>query len=220
MGHTPHRPWIDAVKIQCKQCGTEVSRIQDVGNPWLDAGIVPYSTLHYRTDHDYWEQWFPADFVTESFPGQFKNWFYSMLVMSTVLENKAPFQTLFGYATLMSEDGTPMHKSKGNMIIFDDAAERVGSDTMRWLYANHTPEQNLNFPRIPTPDEMQKSAETGMPVRLSEKWMLVRRTLDKVWNIYWFFVTYANIDQFDPTRITYRWGSAANWIAGYCRSCN
>ncbi len=199
-GHTPHRPWVDAVKVQCKECGAEVSRIKDVGNPWLDAGIVPYSTLHYRTNPAYWQQWFPADFVTESFPGQFKNWFYSMLVMSTVMENKQPFKTLFGYALLMGEDGTPMHKSKGNQVVFDDAAERIGSDTMRWLYTNHVPEQNLNFPRIPSEEDMQKSAETGMPVRLSEKWMLTRRTLDKIWNVYWFFVTYANIDEFDPTQ--------------------
>ncbi len=120
--------------------------------------------------------------------------------MSTVLENTTPFQTLFGYATLMAEDGTPMHKSKGNMVVFDEAAERVGSDTMRWLFMNHVPEQNLNFPSIPSLDEMQKVTETGLPVRLSEKWMLTRRTLDKIWNIYWFFVTYANIDQFDPTQ--------------------
>ncbi|BCL84374.1 isoleucine--tRNA ligase [Ktedonobacteria bacterium brp13] len=199
-GHTPHRPYIDEVKISCAQCGAEVSRIKDVGNPWLDAGIVPYSTLHYLTDHEHWQQWFPADFVTESFPGQFRNWFYSMLVMSTVLENTNPFRTLFGYATLMAEDGSPMHKSRGNMVVFDEAAERVGSDTMRWLYSNHVPEQNLNFPAIPTPDEMQKSVVSGMPVRLSEKWMLTRRTLDKIWNVYWFFVTYANIDQFDPTQ--------------------
>jgi isoleucyl-tRNA synthetase len=199
-GHTPHRPWVDAVKILCKKCGSEVSRIKDVGNPWLDAGIVPYSTLHYRTNRKYWEQWFPADFVTESFPGQFKNWFYSMLVMSTVLENKTPFRTLFGYGTLMGEDGTPMHKSKGNLVVFDDAAERVGSDTMRWLFTNHVPEQNLNFPRIPTDEDVEKSSQTGLPVRLSEKWMLVRRTLDKLWNVYGFFVTYANIDAFNPTQ--------------------
>ncbi len=199
-GHTPHRPWVDAVKIQCKKCGSEVSRIKDVGNPWLDAGIVPYSTLHYRTNRKYWEQWFPADFVTESFPGQFKNWFYSMLVMSTVLENRTPFKTLFGYGTLMGEDGSPMHKSKGNLVVFDDAAERVGSDTMRWLFANHIAEQNLNFPRVPTDEDMEKSIQTGMPVRLGEKWMLVRRMLDKLWNVYGFFVTYANIDAFDPTK--------------------
>ncbi len=199
-GHTPHRPWIDEVKVRCSKCNDVVSRIKDVGNPWLDAGIVPFSTLHYRTDHSYWEQWFPADFVTESFPGQFRNWFYSMLVMSTVLENTAPFKTLFGFATLMGDDGTPMHKSKGNLVVFDDAAERVGSDTMRWLYTNHVPEQNLSFPRIPSAEDMEKSEQTGLPVRLSEKWMLVRKTLDKIWNVYWFFTTYANIDQFNPTQ--------------------
>jgi len=199
-GNSPHRPWVDNVKIACKGCGAEVSRVKDVGNPWLDAGIVPFSTMGYRSNPEHWKQWFPADFVTESFPGQFKNWFYSMLVMSTVLENTAPFKTLFGYGTLMGEDGSPMHKSKGNLVVFDEAADRVGSDTMRWLFTNHTPEQNLNFPRIPAPEDMEVSARTGRPVRLSEKWMLVRRTLDKIWNIYSFFVTYANIDGFDPTQ--------------------
>ncbi len=199
-GHSPHRPWVDNVKITCKGCGNVVSRIKDVGNPWLDAGIVPFSTMGYRSDPEYWRTWFPADFVTESFPGQFKNWFYSMLVMSTVLENTAPFQTLFGYGTLMGEDGKPMHKTGNNFVAFDEAAERVGSDTMRWLYANHTPEQNLNFPRVPTPEDMEHAERVGRPVRLSEKWMLVRRTLDKIWNIYTFFVNYANIDGFDPTQ--------------------
>jgi len=123
-----------------------------------------------------------------------------MVVMSTVLEEAPPFETLFGYATLMAEDGTPMHKSKGNAVVFDDAAARVGSDTMRWLYTNHVPEQNLNFPRIPTDEDMERAVQTGMPVRLSEKWMQVRKTLDKIWNVYWFFVTYANIDQFYPTQ--------------------
>ena len=86
-GHSPHRPWIDAVKIKCPNCGKTVSRIKDVGNPWLDAGIVSFSTLidpetkkvSYLTDKKYWQEWFPADFVTESFPGQFKNWFYSLI---------------------------------------------------------------------------------------------------------------------------------------------
>ena len=201
-GHSPHRPWVDQVKIACKGCGAVVERIKDVGNPWLDAGIVPFSTMGYRSNPEYWKKWFPADFVTESFPGQFKNWFYSMLVMSTVLENTAPFKTLFGYGTLMGEDGKPMHKTSDNFVEFDAAAERVGSDTMRWLYANHAPEQNLNFPRVPTDEDMEVATRTGRPVRLSEKWMLVRRTLDKIWNIYSFFVTYANIDGFDPTQHT------------------
>ena len=101
VGHTPHRPWVDAVKITCSQCGaTAVSRITDVGNPWLDAGIVAYSTMRYRTDRAYWQKWFPADFITESFPGQFRNWFYSLLAMSTVLERRPPTKTVFGFATL------------------------------------------------------------------------------------------------------------------------
>ncbi|HXR66264.1 MAG TPA: isoleucine--tRNA ligase, partial [Ktedonobacteraceae bacterium] len=201
-GNSPHRPWVDSVKIACKGCGVEVSRIKDVGNPWLDAGIVPFSTMGYRSDPEHWKKWFPADFVTESFPGQFKNWFYSMLVMSTVLENTAPFKTLFGYGTLMGEDGKPMHKTSRNFVSFDAAAKTVGSDTMRWLYANHTPEQNLNFPRVPSDEDMEHAARTGRPVRLSDKWMLMRRTLDKIWNIYTFFVNYANIDGFDPTQHT------------------
>src|SRR5260370_27892683 len=125
-----------------------------------------------------------------------------MLVMSTVLENAAPFKTLFGYGTLMGEDGKPMHKTGTNFVAFDEASETVGSDTMRWLFVNHVPEQNLNFARVPTPEEMETSERTGRPVRLSEKWMLVRRTLDKIWNVYSFFVTYANIAGFDPGKHT------------------
>jgi len=197
-GHTPHRPWVDAVKIRCSHCGSVVSRIKDVGNPWLDAGIVPYSTLNYRHDRAYWREWFPAEFITESFPGQFRNWFYSMLVMSTALENTEPFRTVLGFATLLDEDGEEMHKSRGNAIWFDDAAERVGADTMRWLYVNQPPAHNLNFPRIPTEADTARAQAEHVPVRLSERWLTVRSTLDKLWNIYAFFVTYANIDGFDP----------------------
>ncbi len=101
-GHSPHRPYIDAVKIACSQCGQVVSRIPDVGNPWLDAGIVGMSTLGYNHDRQYWEEWFPADLISESFPGQFRNWFYSLIAMSTILERRAPFRHVFSYATLLS----------------------------------------------------------------------------------------------------------------------
>ena len=137
-GHTPHRPYVDAVKIACRGCGAPVARIPDVGNPWLDAGIVPFSTLHYREDPEYWAQWFPADFITECFPGQFRNWFYAMLAMSTVLRREEPFKTIFGYATLFGEDGRPMHKSWGNAIDFDEAAERMGVDVMRWMFVDRS----------------------------------------------------------------------------------
>ena len=197
-GHTPHRPWVDAVKITCSQCGAVVSRIADVGNPWLDAGIVPFSTLHYRSDQEYWRQWYPANFITESFPGQFRNWFYSLLVMACVMDGSGPFRNLLGYATLLDQSGNEMHKSLGNSIAFDSAAAIVGSDTMRWLYVNQTPELNLRYPRIPSEEEAAVARAKGLPPRLSDLWMQVRAPLDKLWNVYSFFVTYANIDRFNP----------------------
>jgi isoleucyl-tRNA synthetase len=178
-GHTPHRPWVDAVKIRCAGCGAVVSRIKDVGTPWLDAGIVPFSTLDYRHDRDYWAKWFPAQFITEGFPGQFRNWFYSLLVMSTVLTDAPPFLTCFGFATLLDEQGEEMHKSKGNSIPFDEAADRMGADPMRWLYLRQNPAINLRFG--------YKAAEE-----------VKRLFLLTLWNVYSFFVLYANLDGFDP----------------------
>ncbi|MEP7378639.1 MAG: class I tRNA ligase family protein [Chloroflexota bacterium] len=178
-GHTPHRPYVDAVKIACSACGAQTARIPDVGNPWLDAGIVPFSTMHYRTEPDYWAKWFPADFITESFPGQFRNWFYSLLAMSTVLRREPPFKTILGYATLFGEDGRPMHKSWGNSIEFNEAAERMGVDVMRWMYAKSRPEENILF-GYHTADE-------------------VRRELLVFWNVYVFFVTYARLAGWAPS---------------------
>ena len=105
----------------------------------------PYSTLDYRHDRDYWEQWFPADFITESFPGQFRNWFYSLLAMSTVLEDEQPSRTVLGYGLMRDEKGREMHKSWGNAIEFNEAAAKVGADAMRWVFMNHNPATNLNF---------------------------------------------------------------------------
>ncbi len=144
-GNSPHRPWVDNVKIKCSKCGAEVSRIKDVGTPWLDAGIVPFSTMQYFSDKKEWKKWFPADFITESFPGQFKNWFYTLLVMSQVLEGKPPFKTVLGFATVVDEKGEEMHKSKGNAIWFDDGVEKIGADVMRWMYAKANTVNNMRF---------------------------------------------------------------------------
>ncbi len=122
-GHSPHRPWIDLVKIRNPKTGNLMSRIPDVGNPWLDAGIVPYSTMGYNRDRQYWKQWFPADFITESFPGQFRNWFYAILAMSTMMEGKCPFKVLLGHGLVRDQNGEEMHKSKGNSIDFNGAAD-------------------------------------------------------------------------------------------------
>ncbi len=169
---------MDAVRIACDGCGAPVERIKDVGNPWLDAGIVPFSTLHFREDPDYWADWFPADFITESFPGQFRNWFYSMLAMSTVLRREPPFKTIFGYALVFGEDGRPMHKSWGNAIDFDEAAERMGVDVMRWMFAKARPEENIPF-GWHAADE-------------------ARRELLVLWNVYAFFATYARLAGWTP----------------------
>jgi len=144
-GHSPHKPWVDQIKIKCKKCKKLVSRIKDVGSPWLDAGIVPFSTIKYFSDKAYWKKWFPAEIVCESFPGQFKNWFYSLLVMSAVLENTRPVKTIFGFALVRDEKGEEMHKSKGNAIWFDDAVEKIGADVMRWFYMRSNPAENINF---------------------------------------------------------------------------
>ncbi len=136
-GNSPHRPWVDQVKIKCSKCKEVISRIPDVGNPWLDAGIVPFSTMP--------KDWFPADFITEAFPGQFKNWFYSLIAMSTALKRKASFKNLLGHALVMDEKGEPMHKSAGNMIEFNEAADKIGADVMRWMYVTQNPESNLLF---------------------------------------------------------------------------
>jgi len=188
-GHSPHRPWVDKIKIRCEKCGVFVSRIPDVGNPWLDAGIVPFSTLRppedmdnlyngYPCDKSYWQEWFPADFISESLPGQFRNWFYAILTMSTVLEQRPPFKVLQGYASLRDEHGEEMHKSKGNAIWFDEAAEKIGAEVMRWMFAKHNPILNLNFGYGPASE--------------------IKRTLLTLWNVYSFFITYANIDNFNP----------------------
>ena len=176
-GNSPHRPWIDKIRIKHPETGLVGTRILDVGNPWLDAGIVPFSTLGYSSDKEYWKQWYPADFVTECFPGQFRNWFYSLLAMSALLDNSAPFKTLLGHALVKDETGRDMHKSWGNAIWFDDAAEKMGVDVMRWMYASQNLESNLLFGYGPA-DE-------------------VRKKLITFWNIYSFFSTYASVDGFD-----------------------
>jgi isoleucyl-tRNA synthetase len=180
-GHTPHRPWIDSVKLQCDKCGSPMTRISDVGNPWLDAGIVSFSTLRYRSDPDYWRKWYPADWISESFPGQFRNWFYSMLVMGAIIDKSPSFMSNFGYATLFAEDGRAMHKSWGNAIEFNEAADKMGVDVMRWMYCNHKPEQNLLFG--------YKRADEAR-----------RQFLIPLWNVYNFFVTYAKLDEWTPLK--------------------
>jgi isoleucyl-tRNA synthetase len=196
-GKTPHKPQIDGVKIKCTRCGRITERIEPVGNPWLDAGIVPFSTISddnkacgfeatdtkplYLTDKEEWQKWFPVDFITESVPGQFKNWFYALIAMSTVMEDANPFKTVLGFGTLTDEKGKPMHKSTGNMIEFNEGADEIGVDVMRWMYARQNPADNMLF-GYKVADEVR------------------RRFHLKLWNVFNFFVTYANLDGWMPPK--------------------
>jgi isoleucyl-tRNA synthetase len=186
-GNSPHRPYVDAVKIRCEKCGGVATRIEDVGNPWLDAGIVSFSTMGYTTDRAYWEKWFPADLVLESFPGQFRNWFYSLLAMSAMMDGRAPFRALLGHALVRDARGEEMHKSKGNSIAFDEAAEALGAEVMRYIYAEQKTAQHLNFPDL-------HPAKTTGPTIDGE----ARRKLLTFWNCYSFFVMYAEADGWKP----------------------
>jgi isoleucyl-tRNA synthetase len=152
-----------------------------VGNPWLDAGIVSFSTLRYREDPEYWKRWFPADFITESFPGQFRNWFYSLLAMSTVMASSEPTKTIFGYGLVVGADGRAMHKSWGNSIEFDEAADRMGADVMRWLFVGSRPEENVLF-------GWEAADET-------------RRRLLVLWNVYAFLVGQARSARWTPGEV-------------------
>ena len=194
-GHSPHRPYIDKVKIRNPKTGNLMTRIKDVGNPWLDAGIVPYSTMGYNRDRAEWEKWFPADLITECFPGQFRNWFYAILSMSTMMSNRLPFNVLLGHALVRDQNGEEMHKSKGNSIPFEGAANDgyeiknskgvlekhppMGADLIRWIFCRTNPATNINFGPV-TADEVRA------------------RFVLKLWNTYAFFCNYARLDKFDP----------------------
>ncbi len=169
-----HRPWIDAVRIRCPKCRKPVSRIEAVGDCWLDAGIIPFSTLDYLGDRKHWEKWFPAEMVCEM-REQIRLWFYAVLFMGVALEGRSPYKAVLTYEKVHDEKGEPMHKSKGNAIWFDEAAEKMGADVMRWLYAAHPVTTNLNFGYGPAGE--------------------AKRKLLTLWNVASFFSTYAALDR-------------------------
>jgi len=150
-----HRPWIDGVVIKCPQCGSKATRIPDVGDCWLDAGIVPFSTLGYLKDKKYWKKWFPANLIIEM-REQIRLWFYSLLFMGVTLTGDSPYRNVFVYEKVYDEKGTPMHKSLGNAIWFDDAAKKMGADVMRWLYVQQNPSLNINFGYTPAAEVLRQ----------------------------------------------------------------
>jgi isoleucyl-tRNA synthetase len=199
------RPWIDDVPIRCEACGEEVRRVEEVGDVWLDAGIVPFSTLGWRNetyvaegyatgaakglttadlpDHAYWEEWFPADWVSEM-REQIRLWFYSQHFMSVVLTGRAPYRKVLGYEKMLDETGREMHGSWGNMIEAEDAFARMGADVMRWQFCAQPPDRNLLFGFGPANE--------------------IKRRLLTLWNSAKFLADYGRIESFRP-----EWGAAA-----------
>lgn len=172
-----HRPWIDDIQIKCPKCDQLVNRIKEVGDCWLDAGIVPYSTMKYLEDRAFWQEWFPAEFITE-YMAQIKLWFYSTLFMSVVLEDRAPWKNVLATGFVVDEKGEIMHKTKGNMIEFNEAAGKVGADLMRWMY-------------LSSPASFE-AASLKFGYSISDE--IKKRFVLILWNSYKFFITYANID--------------------------
>jgi isoleucyl-tRNA synthetase len=195
-----HRPWIDEVRIRCETCDREVERIPEVGDAWLDAGIVHFSTLGWQNseriqggyatgasrelsgadlpDHAYWEEWFPADWVSEM-REQIRLWFYSQSFMAVTLAGRSPYRQVLTYEKVLDESGREMHKSWGNAIELDEALSRMGADVARWLFCEQVPSQPLRFGYGMAED--------------------VKRRLLTLWNSARFFSDYAGIEGFRPT---------------------
>ena len=171
-----HRPWIDNVKIKCDGCGATVERVPEVGDCWLDAGITPFSTKKYFTDPDFFKKNFPSEYVCEMIE-QIKLWFYSLLVMSVVLTGHAPYTKVVTYQYVKDEHGNEFHKSGGNSLDCDVVADKVGADTIRYVYGGANPVYDIRFGYSLT-DE-------------------ARRKMMGLWNAYTFFNTYACIDNPD-----------------------
>ena len=177
-----HRPYIDAVTITCPECGKEMRRTPEVLDAWFDSGSMPFAQHHYPFEnHEKFEAQFPADFISEAVD-QTRGWFYSLLAISTLIFNKAPYKNVIVMGHVQDEDGQKMSKSKGNAVDPMDALNKFGADAIRWyFYVNSAPWLPNRF--------HDKAVEEGQ-----------RKFLGTLWNTYAFYVLYADIDSFDPTK--------------------
>ena len=196
-GHSPHRPWVDAVKIALRQvrraCRAHPGRRQPLARRRHRAVLDPALPRRPRRTGS---KWFPADFVTESFPGQFRNWFYSLLVMSTVLEDTAPFETVLGFATCATRTATRCTRARATHPV-RGGRRQMGVDVMRWLFTRKRPRTTCASSHRLRAGARARRARRGCR-RASTICGCRLARLDKLWNVYSFFVTYANIDRFNP----------------------
>ena len=175
-----HRPYIDEIEIKCPKCGKNIKRIPDVGDVWLDAGVVPFSTLKYLDDKAYWQKWFPANLVLEMIE-QVRLWFYSMLFFSVTLEGIPPYQSVVTHAEVRDEKGERMSKTKHNGIPFDEAVDKMGADPMRWLYCQQKAYTSVNF-------------GYSIADQVKRDFLLI------LWNSYRFFTQHANLENWQPKK--------------------
>lgn len=179
-----HRPYIDAVTIKCPKCGKEMHRVKEVIDCWYDSGSMPFAQWHYPFENEeIFKENFPADFISEAVD-QTRGWFYSLLAISTLIFNEAPFKNVIVLGHVQDENGQKMSKSKGNAVDPFDALKEFGADAIRWyFYSNSAP---------------------WLPNRFHSKAVVEgqRKVMGTLWNTYAFYVLYANIDEFDPTKYT------------------
>ena len=177
-----HRPFIDAVTIKCPHCGKQMTRVKEVIDCWYDSGSMPFAQWHYPFENkEKFEATYPADFISEAVD-QTRGWFYSLLAISTLIFNKAPYKNVIVLGHVQDENGQKMSKSKGNAVDPFEALETYGADAIRWyFYSNSAPW---------LPNRFHKTAVTEGQ----------RKVMGTLWNTYAFFVLYANIDDFDATK--------------------
>ena len=179
-----HRPYIDEITLKCPECGGTMHRVPEVIDCWFDSGAMPFAQHHYPFENkELFEKQFPADFISEAVD-QTRGWFYSLLAESTILFNQAPYKNVIVLGHVQDENGQKMSKSKGNAVDPFDALEKYGADAIRWyFYINSAPWLPNRF--------HGKAVQEGQ-----------RKFMGTLWNTYAFFVLYANIDNFDPTKYT------------------
>ena len=177
-----HRPYIDAVTIKCPHCGKQMHRVPEVIDCWFDSGSMPFAQHHYPFENkELFESQFPADFISEAVD-QTRGWFYSLLAISTLIFNKSPYKNVIVLGHVQDENGQKMSKSKGNAVDPFEALEKFGADAIRWyFYTNSAPWLPNRF--------HDKAVTEGQ-----------RKFMGTIWNTYAFYVLYANIDEFDPTK--------------------